>query len=184
MLDQELDGGRVVGVQVQPARDGLDEGHALGRVAVAERLADVVEQDAQHEELGPLHLGEDLRSSSVSGPARAEALQHLDREERVLVDRIAVVVVVLDEAVERPELRQVGAEHARCRASAGASSPPGPTSGEIDRNSALRLGRGPPGLIGERGRRLLERPLQLDVEPRIRSCWACQKTRRMRAGST
>ncbi len=130
VLDEELDGRRVIGVQVQAAHHGLDERHALRGVAVPERLADVVQQDPQHEELGPLHLGEDLRQLVRLGTLPgAEPLQHLHREERMLVDGEAVVVVVLDQTVERAELGQVGAEHARCRASAGAWSPRGPTSG-------------------------------------------------------
>ena len=81
----------------------------------------------------------------------------------MLVDRVAVVVVVLDEAVERPELRQVGAEDARVVHPPQRRRDPAPRA-EDRQEQRLELGRGPPGLLGERGGGLLEGPLQLDVE--------------------
>ena len=164
VLDQELHGGRVVGVEVEPPRHRLDERHALGRVPVPERLADVMEEDAEHEELRPFHLGEDLRELVGLGALPgAEAFQYLHRQERVLVDGKPVVVIVLDETVQRTELREVGAEHP------GVVHPPeggrhAPPRTEDREEEVLQLGRRPPGLRGERWRGLLEGPLELDAE--------------------
>ena len=82
VLDQELDGRRVVGIEVEPARHVADEGYALLGMAVTEGLADVVEQDAEHEELRALHLGDDLRELfRLGAPAGTEPLQDLHGKE-------------------------------------------------------------------------------------------------------
>src|SRR4029077_14972244 len=74
-----------------------------------------------------------------------------------------MVVIVLDEAVERAELRQVGAEHARVvhPPERGRHAPPPAQDRE---EQALELGRRPPNLVAEARRGVLELPLEVDVE--------------------
>ena len=90
----------------QARRQLADERDPLRHVAVPPRLADVVEQHAEHQELGLLHLAEDgrgpLRLRRLPGRQR---LEMLDGEQRVLIRGELVVDVVLHEARQRAELR-------------------------------------------------------------------------------
>ena len=112
--DQELDAVGVGGVEADPLVELADEGDALGHVAVALGLADVVQEHPQHEQSRLLHLVEHL--GGALGFRRlpgGQRLQVLDGQQRVLVGRELVIDVVLHQAGQRPELRQVAAEQSQ-----------------------------------------------------------------------
>ena len=80
-------------------------------MAVSLRLADVVEQHAQHQELGLLHLAEDVRGPlRLRGLAGRQRLEVLDGQQGVLVRGELVVDVVLHQARQRAELGQITTE--------------------------------------------------------------------------
>ena len=125
---QELDQRALVGLELD-ARDELsDQRNPLRDVAVPPGLADIVQQHTEHQELGLLDLAQDLRGAfRLRGLAGRERLEVLDGQERVLIDRELVVDVVLDEARQRAELRQVPPEQAdlvHLRERLGDAAPP------------------------------------------------------------
>src|SRR5439155_16286847 len=80
-------------------------------VAVPPRLADVVEQHAEHQKLGLLDLAEDARGAlRLRGLTGRQRLEVLDGEQRVLVRGELMVDIVLHQARERAELREIAAE--------------------------------------------------------------------------
>jgi hypothetical protein len=86
MRHQQDDGAGILARQAEPRGQGLDEGDALGDVPVALALADVVEQHAQHQQIGARQLVEHLGDAlGLGGLARGERFQVLHGEQRVLV---------------------------------------------------------------------------------------------------
>ena len=72
-------------------------------MAVPLRLADVVQEHAEHQQLGLVHFVEHVGGAlGFGGLAGREGLQMLDGEQRVLIGRELVVDVVLHEAREPP----------------------------------------------------------------------------------
>ena len=85
-------------------------------MAAAVTLADVVEQEAQVQHRRVLDLGEDLAEPlerGVAGARPGNTVEGLDRSQGVLVDRVAVVEVVLDEERHAGELGKQAAEQTR-----------------------------------------------------------------------
>ena len=153
-----------------------DQRDALGHVAVALGLADVVQQHAQHQQLRLLHLvehlGGALRFRRLPGGQR---LQVLDGQQRVLVGRELVIDVVLHQAGQRAELRQVAARARPARASPRASAPPGPTRRQMSRKTSRDGGAAPEGVVDD-VERVLDRPLEVGRRASQPSRCRCQKT--------
>ncbi len=126
--DQELDHRPVSRLEAHSLDQLTDQRNALGDVAVPLRLPDVVQEHAEHQELGLVHLVEHLRGAlRFRRLAGRQRLEVLDAEQRVLVGRELVVDVVLDEARQRAELRQVPPEQAdlvHLRERLGDAAPP------------------------------------------------------------
>ena len=104
-------------------------------------------------------------SDSADWPGR-QRLQVLDGEQRVLVGGELVVDVVLHQAGQRAELRQVAAEQPQLVHLATASARPGPTLRQMSRKRSRTVGRAPEGVVDQ-----VERVLDgaLEVERRARS---------------
>ena len=110
MTQQQGLGGGVVEVEAFGGAQGQLAAY-LGVVAVAVGFADVVEQQGQVEHEGPLQL---LEEGGVGGVGRRfglpDAVQLLEAHQRVLVGGVLVVELVLHQAGELAELREVLAE--------------------------------------------------------------------------
>ena len=104
---QELDGaGRLRG-DAEPAQGSRDHAAALFRVVLVRPLAHVVEQQREHDQLGLFQLRERAREPPARGRARVgigQVRQVADGHEGVLVDRVLVIEVADDPAVDLPEL--------------------------------------------------------------------------------
>ena len=85
--------------------------HALVRVVVFAPFADVVKQQREHQQLRRLQLArESTRTARGRASACREPLEVADRQQRVLVDRVLVIEVADDAAVDRLELGEDPAE--------------------------------------------------------------------------
>ena len=63
-------------------------------MVVVAPLADVVQQERQHEQLGAIDLAQDVaEAQSIRHLRRGDALEIANRQQRVLVDRVLVVEV-------------------------------------------------------------------------------------------
>ena len=71
---------------------------------VVARLADVVEQQRQHEQLRRVELAEQPREPLPFGRRFDQPLEVADRQQRVLVDRVLVIEVAHHAAADRLEL--------------------------------------------------------------------------------
>jgi len=93
------------------AQPGGEHGGAVGVFAHILGTTGVVEDDREIERIGVLNLQEQL---PIDFPSRIglgdELVQHFHAAKRVLVRGVAVEKLVLDEAIERAELRQIVAE--------------------------------------------------------------------------
>ena len=158
---QELDQRALVARKVDPRDQLADQRNALRDVAMPAGLADVVQQHAEHEELGLLDLAEHLRGAlRLGGLAGRQRLEVLDGEQRVLVDREFVVDVVLHQARQRAELRQEPSEQSelvhfpeRLR-----DAPPRPADVEEQIANGRRTLEGAVHEV----ERVLERPLEIE----------------------
>ena len=108
---QELDQRRLVGRNAEPRRQRRDHRRALARVTAAAPLADVVQDAAQVEPHRIAYLAHQLGRERQLGAVAAalDPPQLLDQEQRVNVDGVRVVHVLLPHADQVRELRQVGA---------------------------------------------------------------------------
>jgi hypothetical protein len=114
MAHDELELRALVVVQVEPARNGQHHRGAALRVSAAVSLADVVEEDTEEHHLDVIDLAHHLRQQRHLVPvgAGAQPLELADAHERMLVDGIDVVEVVLRHAEKLAELGNVRTEHA------------------------------------------------------------------------
>ena len=106
--DEEQDGVARLRGQTQPIEERFRHPHALARVVLFPPLADVVEEEREHEELRRLEVAEQRGETLAPrrdvaghlGPAgagrRREPLQVADGQQRVLVNRVLVVEVAHD----------------------------------------------------------------------------------------
>ena len=93
---------------MQTAADALGDPRAARDVAAAAPLADVVEEDGEVEERGVFRLVESrAKVCALSVSCVVEFVERLDGFQRVLVNRVVVVEVVLYEQADAGELRQV-----------------------------------------------------------------------------
>ena len=97
--------------QLEPVQHALRELHALLHVLGVTPLADVVEQQRERQELGRVQLLQNRVEALRLGVGRIpERLDVADGEQRVLVDRVLVVEVADDAAVNPGELRKDAVE--------------------------------------------------------------------------
>ena len=82
-------------------------------VVSAVALAEIVEHHREEQQLGPIALAHDLgqQRTVLLVRALADSLELADADERVLVDRVDVVEIVLDHAEQASELRNQAPEH-------------------------------------------------------------------------
>ena len=105
---------RDVTVEIDPVEQLVRHARALGRVVLVGPLAHVVQEQRQHEQLRRLELAEQPRKPLALGTRRVDqALEVSDREERVLVDRVLVIEVAHDAAIDRLEFGNDLAEQSR-----------------------------------------------------------------------
>jgi hypothetical protein len=154
---QEDHGARGFSLEPDARRQLLGERDALGDVAVPLALADVVQEHAQHQKVGPLDLVEHLGNPlGGGGGARRERLEILHGDERVLVRRELVIDVVLDEAGQRVPLGQVAPEKAHLVHLAKRLRHPSPVAADVEEELA-RLRRAAEAVVHE-VEGLLDRP--------------------------
>ena len=106
MDDEELDGGSAFLVEVEPIEHLARHPRALGCMVFVAPFPDVVVQERQHEQLGPIDLLQETPEALPSGGRFEKPLEVADRQERVLVDGVLVVEVAHDAAGDRFELRE------------------------------------------------------------------------------
>ena len=155
---EENHGARGLAGQPQSRRQLLGERDALGDMPVPLALADIVQEHAQHQEVGMLDLVEHLRETlGLRGGPGSQRLQTFHGDERVLVGRELVIDVVLHQTGEGAELRQVAPEKAQVvHGPEGLGHPP-PAPADVEEEIA-HLGRSAEAVVDEI-QRLLDRPL-------------------------
>ena len=127
------------------------------------RLADVVQQHAQHQQLGFLDFIEDLGGAfGLCGLAGRDRFEVLDAEQRMLIGREAVVHVVLHQTRQCAELRQVGAEQAELVHLRQRQRHPAPAPGDVE-EEVPHDRRAPEPFVDE-VQRVLDRPLEIERE--------------------
>ncbi len=92
--------------------DALGEADALVGVVGVLPLADVVQQQRQHQPLGRGHLGEEAGEAAAGARAGEQPFEAADRQQGVLVDGVAVVEVADDAAADPIEAVDQAAEQA------------------------------------------------------------------------
>ena len=159
---QEHDLVGVVGGQPDALRQFLAERDALGDVAVAPPLADVVEQHAEHQQIRPLDVVQHVRRFGLRRLPRRQRLEILHGEQRVLVGGELVIDVVLDEAGQRLPLGQVPPEESELVHLAEGLRHPPPAS--ADREEEIpHVGRAPE-LVVDQVQRFLDGALDVHAE--------------------
>ena len=125
--DEEVDGLRRVVVEAEAAaHPGRHLGADDGMVAFA-RLADVVIQERQHQQLRRVHFAQDRREPRVV----EQALGVPHRQQRVLVDRVLVIEIARHPAGNLVQLGKHRAEQAAVAHLAEAGRQPGTRPHEL-----------------------------------------------------
>ncbi len=136
-------------VGVEAVEHAGPDPHAPRHVPAAAPLADVVEQHAEVERGRVLHLVEDVAEAGHAG-SRREVVERFEALQGVLVHRVAVEEIVLDEKGDAGPLREEAAQEAGLvHGPDGVGHPPPPLE-EADEGPA-RVARGPE-LPGRRSR--------------------------------
>ena len=114
MVHEEHQQAAAFPLDLKAAADAAGEvGAGVGVVARVRGAARVVQQQREIEDARLLHLVEELLEKAEALVRFAgELVEPVDGAQRVLVGGVAVEELVLHEAVERAELRQVAAEEA------------------------------------------------------------------------
>ena len=145
----------------QARRQLADERDPLRHVAVPPRLADVVEQHAEHQKLGLLDLAEDARGAlRLRGLTGRQRLEVLDGEQRVLVRGELMVDIVLHQARERAELRQIAAEELQLVHLGKRLSRASPVPADVEEELAHRVR--PPERVVDQVKRVLDGTLEVE----------------------
>ena len=103
------------GFEAQPCADALRDARPSPDVTLAPALADVVEQEREIERAGLRDLVQDLAQAAEGavGARPRHLVEGVDGGQRVLVDGMAMVEVVLGEEPDPRELGQQPAQQAR-----------------------------------------------------------------------
>ena len=92
-------------VESEPYGNALSDDHSLLSVASPHALPDVVHEQPEMKDGGILDLGVEFPVALESpAPRIGQIVQRADRMQRVFVDRVPVIEIMLHEAGDAPEL--------------------------------------------------------------------------------